>query len=129
MWLDFLILFMFEILDNMRYLDMLLVNILRAKFSQMAIDLWKLSPIKNPLYGIADGTVIYTNINIRSIYIHIHSVYSTLGKLSPPHSYMPHDKNDIFYKRMKMLLEVFHISRVIHPFYLFSDPRQEAEDH
>ena len=39
MWLDFLILFMFEILDNMHYLDMLLVNILRAKFSQMAIDL------------------------------------------------------------------------------------------
>ena len=46
MWLDFLILFMFEILDNMSYLDMFLVNILRAKFSQMAIDLWKLSRIK-----------------------------------------------------------------------------------
>ena len=92
---------MFEILDNMHYLDMFLVNILRAKFSQMAIDLWKLSPIKNPLYGIADGTVIYTNINIRSIYIHIHSIYLTLGKLSPPHSYMPHDKNGISIKEWK----------------------------
>ena len=87
MWLDFLILFMFEILDNMHYLDMFLVNILRAKFSQMAIDLWKLSAIKYLLYGIADGTVIYTNINIKSIHTYSQRILDTEANHHPSQLY------------------------------------------